>query len=86
MLRAEKGIRKIPLMGAIPGILILVQPLPYLIGIISYFFHFICGNLSISEIVHMKLFRKGNSSVMAFIIHISMLLFIYKLNYADRIY
>lgn len=41
VLRAEKGIRKIPLMGVIPGILILVQPLPDLIGIISYLFHFI---------------------------------------------
>lgn len=38
MLRAEKGIRKIPLKGVIPGILILVQPLPDLIGIIPYFF------------------------------------------------
>lgn len=38
MLRAEKGITKIPLKGVIPGILILVQPLPDLIGIIPFFF------------------------------------------------
>lgn len=44
------------------------------------------SSLSIPEIVHMKLVKKGNSSVMAFIIHISMLLFMYKLNYVDRIY
>lgn len=86
VLREGKGIRKIPLMGVIPGFLILVRPLPSHIGIISYLFHFIHGNISISEITHMKLFKKGNSSVMAFIIHISMLLFMYKLNYAGRIY
>lgn len=44
------------------------------------------SSLSISEIIHMKLFKKGNSSVMTFIIHISMLLFMYKLNYVDGIY
>lgn len=70
VLRVEKGIRKIPLMGVISGILILVQPLLDLTGIISYLFHFIYGNPSISEIIHMKLFKKGNLSVMAFIIHI----------------
>lgn len=43
-------------------------------------------NLSTFEIIHIKLFEKGNSSVIAFIIHISMLLFIYKLNYDDSIY
>lgn len=44
VLRAEKGIRKIPLKGVIPGILILVQPLPDLIGIIQFFFSFYpCG-------------------------------------------
>lgn len=51
MLRAEKGIRKIPLMGAIPGILILVLLLPDLIGIIPYLFYFIhveqCGWLGL---------------------------------------
>lgn len=119
MLRAEKGIRKIPPMGVIPGILILVLLLPDLVGIISYLFRFIHveqsgwlglrhwhsqvyvflprllldekvhirhSSLSISEIIHIELFKKGNSSVMAFIIHISMLLFMYKLNYVDRIY
>jgi len=43
-------------------------------------------NLSTSEIIHIKLFEKGNSSAIAFIIHTSMLIFIYKLNYDDRMY